>query len=68
MVVDGPAERVGVKEGDIITKINGQTIDAENKVAEIISQSRIGQNLELTVWRDSKEYKFTAKVGDSPQQ
>lgn len=68
VVLDGPAEKGGVKEGDIITKINGQVIDAENKVAEIITQSRIGTQLELIIWRDGKELKLTATVGESPQQ
>ncbi len=68
VVLNGPADKAGSREGDIITKINGQTIDAEKKVAEIISQSRIGAQLELTVWRDGKELKLTATVSESPQQ
>lgn len=68
VVIDAPSENAGVSEGDIITKINGQAVDTENKLAEIISQSRIGQNLDLVVWRDGKELNLTATVGQSPQQ
>lgn len=68
VVDDGPAQRAAVKEGDIITKINDQTIDSENKVAEIISKSQIGQNLKLVVWRDGKEMQLNAFIGQSPQQ
>lgn len=68
VVVGGPAEGAGVKPGDIITKINGQAIDAENKVSEIVSKANIGQKLELTVWRDGKELKLTATISESPNQ
>lgn len=62
----GPADKSGVKEGDIITKINGHTIDAEEKITGIISASHIGQELELTIWRDGKESKVTVIITDSP--
>lgn len=68
VVEGGPAEKAGVADGDIITKINGQAIDVENKVAEIISKSNIGAKLELTIWRDGKEIQISAIVGESPQE
>ncbi len=68
VIVDGPADKAGVKAGDIITQISGQKIDVENKVAEIVSKASIGQHLELTVWRDGKEIKLTATLIESTSQ
>lgn len=68
VVSGGPAEKSGVNVGDIITKINGQTIDSENKVPEIISKTNIGSNIDLTVWRDGKQLDFQVTVGEAPQQ
>jgi len=68
VVENGPAEKAGIQQGDIITKIGGQKIDAENKVAEVVSKSNIGQQLNLTVWRDGKEIELTATISESPNQ
>ena len=68
VIEGGPAEQAGVKQGDIITKINGQAINDENKVAEVVSKANIGQQLELLVWRDGKELQISVAIGESPNQ
>lgn len=68
-VIDGSsADKAGIKTQDIITKINGQTIDSENKISEIVSKSKIGDKLSLDVFRDDKIIKFTATLEESPNQ
>lgn len=66
VVEDSPAEKAGLKEGDIITKLNEEAIDSENKVAEIIRESKIGQILQIEVWKDEKTQKLTAILEGSP--
>ncbi len=68
VVVGGPAQKAGVEAGDIITKINGEVVDNENKIAETIQKSSIGQRLELDIWRDGKELKATAILEDLPSE
>ncbi len=66
VLADSPAEKGGVRQGDIVTKINNQSIDTENKVSEIVSSARIGQDLSLTLWRDGKELNVKTTVSELP--
>lgn len=68
ILANGPASKATVKAGDIITRIDNQPIDAESKIAEIISKANIGTHLELTIWRDGKEIKLTTILTESTSQ
>lgn len=64
----GPAEKAGVKSGDIITKISGQTVDSENIISEIISKAQIGNRIDLEVLRDGKTLKLTVVLEELPSK
>lgn len=57
-----PAETAGVKAGDIITKIDGKQLrDADGGLAKVISSKKVGDTIELTVYRDDNKT-FTTKA------
>lgn len=66
VVEEGPAEKVGVIEGDIIIKIQGQSVDSESRIADAIKGSSVGQKIDLEVWRDEKTLKLTATLEEIP--
>ncbi len=68
VIEGGPADKARIEVGDIITKINGQVVDGENKVSEIIGKGKVGDKIELTVWRDGKNLNLAASLEDSPNQ
>lgn len=60
-VINGsPADKAGLKEGDIITKVNGEVVDADNQLSSRLSKYKVGDTVEITYVRDGKEQ--TAKV------
>ncbi len=63
-----PAERAGVKPGDIIVAINDAKITQATQVKNIISLLRVGSNAKITVVRDGKEQVFYALVTDHKKQ
>lgn len=52
---DAPAGAAGIREGDVITAINGQSIDQANSFTEILFEFEPGETVTLTVVRESGE-------------
>lgn len=60
---DGPADKAGVKDKDVIVAVNGDRVGEVASVATLISEYEPGQTVELTVLRGGKEIKLTATLG-----
>ncbi|MFO7609002.1 MAG: DegQ family serine endoprotease [Candidatus Krumholzibacteriia bacterium] len=52
---DTPAQKAGLKEGDIILTVDGQEIDDPSKLRNVISLSEVGHKAQLKLLRDGKE-------------
>lgn len=59
IVPNSPASKVGLKTGDIITKIDDKNLSSKQSLADIISQYNIQDKVELTIIRDGKEAKLS---------
>lgn len=56
-----PAEKAGIRSGDIITHVNGEKISAPPDVVGKMDNVREGDTLEITVLRHGAEKKLSAK-------
>jgi len=64
VVHGGPADKAGLKGGDIITSVDGRSIkDGDDLVNEITSR-RPGSSIRLGYQRDGKQMDTTATIGD----
>lgn len=55
-VISGsPAAKAGIKENDIILKINDEQITEKKSLARILGQYEVGDEISLTILRDDKE-------------
>lgn len=68
VVPGSSADKAGIQAGDIITKIDGQTVDTETKISENIANKKIGDSVLLNVWNDGKERQVTATLQELPNQ
>jgi Peptidase family M28/PDZ domain/PA domain len=54
----GPAEKGGIKEGDLIVRFNGRPVGTIYDYMDCLKQSSPGQAVEIVVKRDEKEVKL----------
>ncbi|MBR4719073.1 MAG: trypsin-like peptidase domain-containing protein [Lachnospiraceae bacterium] len=55
---DGPAEKAGIKEGDVIRKFDGVTVSSVNDIKEQLNYYKAGETIKVLVKRpDGSEYK-----------
>ncbi|MBI2507310.1 MAG: trypsin-like peptidase domain-containing protein [Candidatus Niyogibacteria bacterium] len=67
VIKESPAEKAGLKEGDIILEFGGVKINKDNGLAKLISQRRVGEKVELKVLRNAEELKIEAELVERPQ-
>ncbi|GKT14947.1 DegQ family serine endoprotease [Acidovorax sp. SUPP2522] len=64
----GPADKAGLKSGDVIRSVNGQPIVASGDLPAIVGQAAPGTQARLEVWRHGKREEFTATLGDASEK
>jgi serine protease Do len=66
VVPGSPAETAGLKDADVITKVDGNSIDENHSLTSILANDKIGQVIKLLVLRDGKTLTLTATLGTAP--
>ena len=57
------AEKAGLKEGDVIMKIDDKSIEDPDQLSEVIREHKPGDKVTISFLRDKKEQKITAELG-----
>jgi serine protease Do len=70
VVPGGAAETAGLKEGDVILKIDDKEVYQPNELQAIIGQKSAGDVVQLTIWRDGKSIvkSVTLRTRDNKEQ
>lgn len=59
------ADKAGLKAGDVIRKVNGQSLISGGDLSAIVAIAKPGDKLALDVWRDGKEMQVTATLAST---
>jgi len=64
---DSPAEKAGLKVGDIITAVDSTKLDADHLLGDLIAARKPGNKVELSITRGTQTLIITAELGTSAQ-
>jgi len=63
IVADGPAEKAGLKENDVIVGFNGRRVDSVRELQRLLTETPAGRNVSIEVIRGSSHQTVTAQLG-----
>ncbi|MFZ0486540.1 MAG: DegQ family serine endoprotease [Arenicellales bacterium] len=68
VVPNSPAEKAGLKEGDVITELDGKAVTSAAQLRNDVGLMRVGKSVNLTVMRDGKKMTVDAVLEAREQQ
>jgi serine protease Do len=68
---DSPAERAGLKSGDVLLRFAGEPVEAEqdeeiNRFTQEVTKLKPGTSVPIEIYRDGKRQVLTATIGTQP--
>ena len=69
VVPASPAEKAGLQRADIVLEMNGKKLEKDKfELSSAIAQNKVGDKVNLKVWRDGKTLNITLILGSAPDQ
>ncbi|HXN65357.1 MAG TPA: PDZ domain-containing protein [Candidatus Acidoferrales bacterium] len=60
---DSPAEKAGLKSGDVIVEYNGEHVEGSAQLRRLVSETTPGHMIPAVIWRDGHEQTLNITVG-----
>jgi serine protease Do len=62
----GPARNAGLREGDVVMRVNNQDVTVDNTLSFIVANTPIGSRIPIEVIRDGRRQTLTAVIAERP--
>jgi len=68
VIEGGPAEKAGVKSGDVILSVNGKGVERSSQLPGVISAIKPGDAANVEIWREGKTRTLAVKVEEFQEE
>jgi serine protease Do len=65
---DAPASKSDLRPFDVITHVDGTPVETDSQLQHEILKKKIGQSVQLSVWRKGQSIKVPIKTGELPNE
>ncbi|KGF68223.1 serine peptidase [Hoeflea sp. BAL378] len=65
---DTPADKAGIKAGDVVTAVNGDTVKGPRELAKMIAAFDPGETVDISIWRNGKSETVKVELGSLPTE
>jgi len=65
---DSPADKGGLKRGDVIITFDGKKVETMNSLPPMVAETPIGKDAEIVVIREGKEKTLRVKIAELPEE
>jgi len=63
VVKDSPADRAGLKRGDIVIGYDGQDVEEMNDLPRLVAVTAVGKTVKVRIFREGKEREVAVEIG-----
>ena len=68
VVDDGPADKAGIQDGDVVVKIAGTPIEDQSDMLRVVGGTAPGKKVEVVVMRQGKEKTLHVELAEKPKK
>ena len=61
---DSPAEKSGIKAGDIILEFNGKEVTEMRKLPRLVAEAEVNKNSKIVLWRNEKKVTLNVLIDE----
>lgn len=66
VVSNSPAERAGIRKGDVIATFGSRTIDSPSDLVDLVRDARVGESVSLGIVRNGTRRTLSARLAEWP--